>query len=101
MNIQAISNQSFGAKNFRIPVKTAIVGNPETGLAKKKVNLVKEYSNPNAESLWNQAQKETSMTKKLKLLDAMGENKLVDLEQRKYLDKAFKEMQQFLNKLGK
>lgn len=101
MNIQAISNQSFGAKNFRIPVKTAIVGNVETGFVKKRVNLVKEYSNPNAELLWNQAQNETSMRKKLKLLDAMGEYKLVDLEQEKYLDKAFKQMQKFLNKVEK
>lgn len=101
MNVQAINNQSFGAKKFRIPVKTAMVGSPETGFAKRKVNLVKEYSNPNAEKLWKQAMQETSIKKKTSLIEAMGEYKLIDLEQEKQIARAFKKMQKFLNKSEK
>lgn len=86
MNIQAINSQTFG-KNFRLPVKSMVVGTHSNGIAKRKVNLVKEYSNPNAEKLWNQAMNETSLSKKLNLLDAMGEYRLVDLEQEKLVKK--------------
>lgn len=101
MNIQAINTQTFGAKKFRLPVKSAVIGHPDAGIAKRKVNWVKEYENPNAEALWNQAMKETSMEKKLSLIEAMGEYKLIDLEQENYLARAFKEMQNFLNKSEK
>lgn len=101
MKIQAINNQSFGAKKFRIPVKSMLVGDAESGFGKRKVNWVKEFSNPNAETLWNQALNETSMKKKLSLLEAMGEYKLIDLEQEKQIKKALKKMESFLNKKDK
>ena len=101
MNIQAINAQTFGAKKFRLPVKSAKIGHPDTGLAEKTVNWVKEYENPNAEALWNQAMKESSFDKKLNLLEAMGDYRLIDLEQENYLARAFKEMQSFLKKSEK
>lgn len=101
MNIQAINSPNFCSKKFRLPVKTAIVGNMRDGIANKKVNWVKEYSNPNAKNLWEQAMNETSLTKKLNLIDEMGEYRLVDLEQEKFIAKAFKKIQGFVNKSEK
>ena len=101
MNIQAINAQTFGAKKFRLPVKSAIIGHPDAGIAKRKVNWVKEYENPNAEALYKQAQNTNNLEEKLRLLDEMGEYRLIDIEQENYLARAFKEMQKFLNKSEK
>ena len=84
-----------------MPVKSAVIGHPDTGIAKRRVSWVKEYENPNAEALWNQAMNETSFDEKLSLIEAMGEYKLIDLEQENYLARAFKEMQKFLNRSEK
>ena len=96
MNIQAINSPNFCSKKFRLPVKTAI-----DVIANKKVNWVKEYSNPNAKNFWELAMNETSLTKKLNLIDEMGEYRLVDLEQEKFISKTFKKIQGFVNKSEK
>ena len=81
MKINAVNNQNFEARKFRLPVKTLDVTNPELiqyGLQTKKVNFVKEYSNPKAEVLYNKAQQTSNIKEKMRLLSEMGEFELYD-----------------------
>lgn len=93
MNIQAINAQNFGAKKFRLPVKSMMVGDIDTGLfAYKKVSLVKEYENPNAEALYKQAQKAKNLKEKIRLFDEMGEYRLIDTSLKAKLEKLYNEI---------
>ena len=81
MKINAINNQNFEARKLRLPVKTLDLTNPELinyGRQTKNVNMVKEYSNPNAKVLYNEAMKSNDIKEKARLFSKMGEFELYD-----------------------
>ena len=86
MKVNPINNQNFEAKKFRIPVKTEIVKDGDFVKAKKLI--VREYSNPNAEKLWNKALSATDADIKQKYLTAMGKFKLIDVNLNKTIANA-------------
>ena len=83
MQINNINSQNFTAKKFRIPIKSTTLN--KRGIGKQTKFLVQEYSNPKAKELWNEALNEKDITKKLDLLNAMGEYKIVDINCNKNL----------------
>ena len=79
MKIQAINSQNFEAKKLRLTVKKMDLTNPDLinyGIQTKNVNLVKEYWNPNAKALYDQAMKTNNIKEKSRLLTEMGEYEL-------------------------
>ena len=83
MNVQVIGNQNFEAKKFRVPVRSLDLTNPELiqyGRSIKKVNMIKEYSNPKAEFLYKQAQKSNNIKEKMRLYAEMGNYELYEFE---------------------
>ncbi len=77
MNIQAINNQNFQAKKFRRPV-TVIEPKPENFFMTRTREVIYEYSNPQAKSLYHQAQREKSAQRKIELYEDMGEYKIIE-----------------------
>ena len=65
MKVQVISSQQFEAKSFKLPI----------GFGSE---LYKEYSNPNAQSLYNLAQKTTDLKEKASLYRKMGNCTIID-----------------------
>lgn len=79
MNIQPISAQTnFGAKNFRVPMNRLEYPDMSLGIVfSKKMFCAKEYSNPNAEKLYKQAQSAKTWKEKARLYNEMGHYKLL------------------------
>ena len=90
MKINPINDQNFEAKKFRIPVKTEFVR--KDNIVHETRMIVKEFSNPKAKVLWNKALEENNLSKKMKYLNAMGEYKLVDINQGKDVLSAIKKL---------
>ena len=81
MKINAINNQNFEARRFRLTVKKMDLTNPDLiqyGRQFKSVNFVKEYSNPEAESLYKKAIETKDMREKARLLSEMDDFELID-----------------------
>ena len=81
MRIKTINNQNFEAKRLRLTVKKMDLTNPELiqyGRQVKNVNLVKEYSNPNAKSLYKEAMQTKNIREKARLFSEMGDFELYD-----------------------
>ena len=79
MKIQSINNQNFEAKRFRLKVTKLDLTNPELiqyGRQEKRVNLVKEYTNPNAEILYRKAMRTKNVVEKAHLFTKMGDFEL-------------------------
>ena len=97
MKINAINNKNFEAKKFRLPVK--IVEPTTKGSMTNQYipknstisgNFVKEYSNPNAEKLFNKAMNTKDIDKKLQYLEEMGDYKIINIDLEKNIDKFIK-----------
>ena len=65
MKVQVISSPKFEAKRFKLPIGF------EPG-------LYKEYSNPNAQSLYNLAQKTANLKEKVSFYRKMGNYTIID-----------------------
>ena len=81
MRIQALNNQNFEARKLRLPVKYLDLTNPdliEYGRQLKKVNIIQEYSNPNARKLYSEAKKTSDIKEKMRLLSEMGDYEIYD-----------------------
>ena len=90
MKTQAVNNQSFGTKKFRMPIKAITYGEPHMGYTvKTSENIVKEYSNPLAADLYQKAKKEESIKEKIKLIDSMGHYRIRNLDAEKRLENVF------------
>ena len=103
MKIYSVNNTNFEskAKNFRLPVK--IVKETESvranlGYFPKQTEFpgvyVREYSNPEAETLFNRAMRSTNLAEKIELLEKMGDYNLANIQHDA-------EFQEFVNKLDK
>ena len=82
MKIQKIDNTNFGARKFRVPVKVERYErgrNNSIDIRTVSGRWVEEYSNPDAEELFMQAQKTDSISEKLNLLRQMGHPELKDI----------------------
>lgn len=83
MKVQSISSQNFEAKKFRLPIKN-LVDKAESGhefpkFFKTPVNLVKEYSNPNAEAIYKEAMSIKDPFKRAEKLSEMGDYEIKDM----------------------
>lgn len=81
MKVQTINNQNFEARRLRLPVRKLDLTSPELiqyGRSVKRVNLVKEYSDPRAKSLFEQANKSNNIREKARLLSEMGDYEVID-----------------------
>lgn len=98
MKIQAISNQSFSATNFRLPYKFVKPNLGEISAQDKYIlreeyiagNFVKEYKNPRAGEYFNKALEANNIEDKLHYLDLMGDYKIVDISLEQTTDKFIK-----------
>ena len=80
MKINSITGQNFVGKKFRIPIKkvsTKLVDGP-VDWGDFPVDCVKEFSNPKAKKLYNQAQKAQNIKDRAALLSQMGEYRIID-----------------------
>lgn len=100
MRVNLNNSQVFEGKKFRIPVKivkpTDSISHKMSSYGKNTQipgNFVKEYSNPKAEEYFIKAQNAKSVDEMLKYLDAMGDFKIIDIENEKRVNK-------FLNNLN-
>ena len=82
MRVNIVNRQNFEAEKFRIPIK-----NLETKWGFIETDCYREYDNPRAEELYNLAKKETDLKKKIDLLDAMGDYRIVDKRVEKIVKK--------------
>ena len=73
------NKQQFTAEKFRVPVKEIVYTIGGIRLWTKKCNLVREYSNPNAEQLYKQAKQTHDFREKARLYSEMGHYELVDM----------------------
>ena len=99
MRINSIESLSFGNKKFRLPVK---IVKPTDSISQRMSsykremqvpgNYVREYSNPKAEEYFIKAQNAKTIDEMLKYYDAMGDYKVINLENEKNINK-------FLNSL--
>ena len=94
MRVNSINSLSFGNKKFRLPVKilkpTESISQKISSYRKESQvpgNFVREYSNPKAEEYFIKAQNATSVGEMLKYFDAMGEYKIINIENEKWLIK--------------
>ena len=81
MKINAINNQNFEARKFRLPIKFLDFSNPDLmqyAKATKEVNMAKVYSNPNAKDLYEKAMKTQDAEEKARLLLEMGDYEIVN-----------------------
>ena len=94
MKINAINNQNFEAKKFRLPLK--IVKDTESvkaniTYASKQTDLpgvyVMEYSNPLAKDLYEKAMNTKNLEEKLNLLEKMGDYKVIDIAEEQKIEK--------------
>lgn len=87
MHVKAISNQTFEAKKFRLPIK-----NLQTKWGYIPVDCVKEFDNPQAEELYKKAQQTSNLKEKVALLLQMGDYKIIDNSLEKQINKFLKRM---------
>ena len=88
MKINAINNQIFGTKKFRLPVKivkqnveSARFTDPWVGRdVFVNGNFVREYNNPKAEEFFNKALETDNLEDKIRYLDLMGDYKIINLD---------------------
>ena len=73
MQVSQISNQSFEAKKFRLPIRKI-----HTKWGDKSVDCVKEFDNPRAEELYNLAQHAESTRKQINLFSEIGNYKIIN-----------------------
>lgn len=85
MKINSITNQSFEANKFRIPVKKV-----QTKWGDIPVDCVKEFDNPKARELYERAQKTENIEERINLLSQMGDYRIID-------NSAEKSVNRFLN----
>ena len=83
MNYDIKKSRTFTAKKFRLPVKNITYTIDGITVWSKKCNLAKEFSNPNAEQLFNQAQQAADLKERARLLEEMGDFELVDMNLKK------------------
>lgn len=83
MKVQNINSQNFGTKNFRLPVKMVDFTEPKYGLCAPRVripvNYVREYENPDAERIYNEAMQIKDPFERAKKLAQMGHYRLTDM----------------------
>lgn len=77
MNIQAVNNQNFQAKKFRLPV-TVIEPKLKNPFMTRTREVIYEFSNPQAKSLYHQAQREKSFQRRIELYEDMGGYKIIE-----------------------
>ena len=99
MKINVISNQSFKADKFRMPVK--IIKRADKVPSGMKFwphnyqvsgNFVREYSNPNAKELFEKAQNASTIEEKIKYLEEMGDYKIINVENEKVVENFLKNL---------
>ena len=81
MKINAINNQNFEARKFRLPIKTVDLTNPELmalGKQEVEVNWYKVFENPKAGVLYKQAQRTQDWQDKARLFAEMGHYEIVE-----------------------
>ncbi len=81
MKINAINNQKFEARKFRLPIKKVDLTNPEImalGKQEVEVNWYKVFENPKANALYKQAQKAKNWQEKAHLYAEMGHYDIVE-----------------------
>ncbi|MCR5266154.1 MAG: hypothetical protein K6E29_06125 [Cyanobacteria bacterium RUI128] len=87
MKTQAINNQSFGIKKFRLPIKSITYGEPHASYTvKTSENIVREYPNPMAAALYKKANEAESTEEKIRLFDSMGHYRIRNLDAERRLD---------------
>jgi len=82
MKINSITGQNFEGKKFRIPIKKI-----STKWGDVPVDCAKEFSNPKAGELYNQAQKAQNIKDRVNLLSQMGEYRIIDNSAEKTVNK--------------
>ena len=65
MQVGIINSQNFKAQRFSLPIGS-------------EVELYKEYSNPNAQNLYNLAQKTINLKERASLYSKMGDYTIID-----------------------
>ena len=81
MKINAINNQDFEARKFRLPIKTVDLTNleiMELGKQEVEVNWYKVFENPKASKLYKQALNATDWQEKARLYAEMGHYEIVE-----------------------
>ena len=81
MKINAINNQKFGARKFRLPITKVDLTNPEImalGKQEVDVNWYKVFENPKAGVLYKQAQRTQDWQEKARLFAEMGHYEIVE-----------------------
>lgn len=81
MQINSINNTAFEAKKFRLIVDATYYDRVDGALLNHRNvgKYVKEYSNPKARDLYNQAQKSTNVKEQIKLYNEMGDFEIKSL----------------------
>lgn len=103
MDIQPINTVQFQSnKKFRLPIKFETYDRFGSGLFNFRTlpgRYVKEYSNPNAESLYKQALQTTDWKERVRLYREMGQYRVINVSLRErimdYFNKLF--LKSFLN----
>ena len=81
MKINAVNNQHFEARKFKLPIKTVDLTNPEImalGKQEVEVNWYKVFENPKASKLYKQALNATDWQEKARLYAEMGHYEIVE-----------------------
>lgn len=88
--IQGYSSQNFTANKFRIPIKGITFSVDGFPVHAEIFKGYREYPNPNAEKLYNEAKKATNLAERIKLLSEMGDYHIVDINKEKLIDKVLR-----------
>ena len=91
MRVTSIDNNTFKAKNFRLVVNAVDydrVGSRLTNF-RNVGKYVKEYSNPTAKELYEQAQKTSDVKEQIRLYNKMGHYELKCLNLKEFLKEKF------------
>lgn len=78
MLVRKIDNQPFAGK-FRLPVNHIVYTRHGEKVWKKRLHCVKEFSNPNAQELYNQARKAKDINEMTRLYNEMGDYELKEM----------------------
>lgn len=88
--INGYSSQNFTANKFRIPIKGITFSIDGFPVHTEKFEGYREYPNPNAEKLYNEAINTKNLAEKIRLFSEMGDYHIVNINTEKLVDKVLR-----------